>query len=284
MNHRRKRNSRNSQQKIVYEDDLAVAARAAAADTRYLHTTQDFSQMRSNDVNVRNINGSSSNMSDDVDNANCISYLVPYGTSSEEENEDDDIDNISESSSSDDESDIDLTEALSKMVAGDQEDECESGKRIRIRTSSLQGPKTAHELETYGSSSVLAVTIAMTSDQLSKVSPSDLGIAGNVKFHLVNERTVVVESLVGHLPLDEGSLLVLYEKVDQENAEEIFLLGNVVRQSNLDSFSFCIDSSKLYLVLVRSIWSCRTSTIHCAAAVPIKYNNESRSSKQKCRY
>ena len=222
---KRSSNHAHHQQHIVYEDDLAVAARAAAADVEKMHTMQSFSLMRQNDDNNK-VDDSSG----DDENINSISYLVPYGSSSDDETDDGGDKSIS-SDSSDDESDIDLTEALSKMVAGEDGDDTDYGRKERKKnanTSSSLGPKTANELDPYAMCYDGLVSHSTSALELSNILAKDLGFAGNVKCHLVQERTVVVESVMGYPPLGEGSLLVLYEKLNNEDQKKTLPLGNVV--------------------------------------------------------
>ena len=143
-----------------------------------------------------------------------------------------------------DESDVDLAEALAKMTR-DSADENSgdemggSGKRRGRKSENKDAaatsvPRTENELDSYAVSvfeleDKLNLDLTIDADSCIEGKASELCPAGNIKNHLVRERTIVVESSgVGNSmasrPLDEGSLLVIKTKDD---GKSIVPLGRV---------------------------------------------------------
>ena len=117
---------------------------------------------------------------------------------------------------SDDESDVDLTEALEGMQ-DDEDDPVKSKKR------NSQAPTTEHELDPYRTpieelETKFQLNLTVAEQERLRLEtgrpssgPVELCAAGNIKCHMVMDRTIVVESVVskGSAPLDEGSLLLI---------------------------------------------------------------------------
>lgn len=139
---------------------------------------------------------------------------------------------------SDDESDIDLTENLANML--DEEDEPNKRNNNTKSYGIYQGPKTEHEIDPYS----FPIT-----DELEKLSvqktdgideKSRLRVAGTVRSYLVDQRTIVVDSLVpvslqqnAMEALDEGSVMAILLKDGKavttlEEASSMEIIGTVV--------------------------------------------------------
>jgi hypothetical protein len=148
-------------------------------------------------------------------------------------NEGDEAKNTSkEEDESDDESDVDLSEALAKMID-------ESGPK---QQSINKAPTTEHEIDPYKtpidelqSNFQLNLTVeeeehlrlAGSADASSKSGgPVQLCPAGHVSCHMVDDRTIVVESspTLKKGPLDEGSLLVVRVVNESDDNEKMRLL------------------------------------------------------------
>ena len=238
----------------LYEDDLMVAARAAAADANAMYSL-GHDHHRGDDSS----SCGSSSSGDDGDNpkdSNMLSYLIPYGSSDEEDGDENDESNTgmeqeaTNCSSSDDESDVDLTEALAKMTADDDdvEEQYEKKKGKKSSSGQIRGPKTTNEIDIYDSAlplndaTAVLTSVDLSIDRLNNIKLRDLGFAGNIKFHLANERILVVESSPSvslQSPLDEGSVMVLYDRLDGELHDRPILLGKVVSRIHQSQSIHC---------------------------------------------
>jgi rRNA processing protein Gar1 len=165
---------------------------------------------------------------------------------------------------SDDESDIDLSEQLSKMENEDQP---------KSKNSKIAVPKTQNEIDLYncpvtelekkldldlGISDVVLFNPSYVGIMNAKVSLDRIRLAGNIKFHLVSDRTIVVESnpngdaddgtgagiyQKGSHPgtdnspllLDEGSLLLLRLRKDDEIISK--LIGDEIEDIDVKPYS-----------------------------------------------
>ena len=150
----------------------------------------------------------------------------------EDKNESDD-----DKDSDDDDSDFDLTEALSKM-------ENDSGEALAGDGNNNGGgkgsaPKTEHEVDAYHTSiqelqSNFQLNLSVQEQEYIRLagcttdSSIKLGLAGKIKSHLVQDRTIVVESQnTAKGPLDEGSLLVIRYKDPETSELRLAPLGKV---------------------------------------------------------
>ena len=158
------------------------------------------------------------------------SRIVDYSSSSEDE-EDHDVKSPSETT--DDESDVDLTEALSRMDAmedwlDEEDDEVEKMKRHGRKKK-----QTSANINVYDSyiTNDAKDNIPVTSDPLlvySIPNSKDIYFVGHVKSHIVEERIIVVESVSFHnnKPLDEGNkLLVSMETINDESESSTSFLS-----------------------------------------------------------
>ena len=111
----------------------------------------------------------------------------------------------------DDESEVDLADIVAQMEENDVEENC---------AVSVVPPKTEHELDPYRTpvselerymkfSFTVEGKDRLRLGSADSVSQRNLAMAGRIRSHMVNDRTVVVESFEGCKALDEGSLLVL---------------------------------------------------------------------------
>ena len=149
---------------------------------------------------------------------------------------------------SDDESDIDLTENLANME--DDEDDAPKKKDKKASRSIYQGPKTEHELDPYQCPipELEKLSVCVSSNVgggvLDGATRDKLKIAGLVRSYLVEQRTIVVDSLIPaslrcsnnaaiEAPLDEGSVMAIVlsdgSKITTlEDARSVHILGKVV--------------------------------------------------------
>ncbi|KAL7510283.1 hypothetical protein ACHAXN_007255 [Cyclotella atomus] len=164
----------------------------------------------------------------------------------EQNNGNDTLDAGIKEDESDDESEIDLTENLANMLDEDEEPKRKDTKDLGI----YEGPKTEHEIDPY------AVTCPI--DELARLdfvgkekgidetTKSKLRVAGVVRSYLVEQRTVVVDSLIPaslnqsnsmNEPLDEGSVMAIllangsdgtYEIATVDEASSLQILGKVI--------------------------------------------------------
>mmetsp|Transcript_11337 Transcript_11337/g.21216 ORF Transcript_11337/g.21216 Transcript_11337/m.21216 type:complete len:666 (-) Transcript_11337:1731-3728(-) len=188
-----------------------------------------------------------------------------------DDNDDDDNDerNSKEAASSeDDESDVDLSQELAKMDSDDEDEPKHGSKRNHIVV-----PTTQNELDVYNCPVTelektldlgleIGDALVFEPDEsgvmIARVQEDRIRLAGNIKFHMVPDRTIVVESNphggvaavtsnVYHsnlakkpLLLDEGNLLLL--KVDRGNE----YLGKIVDYTELrDNDFFVIPLGKI---------------------------------------
>ena len=172
--------------------------------------------------------------------------------SSDEKNQIRDTDAGPADDDSDDESDIDLSEQLAKMEEDDAPKKGSQNSRIVV-------PTTQNEIDLYncpvaelekkldinlGVSDVLIFQPSDAGVMNAKVSLDRIRLAGVIKFHLVADRTIVVESIPdggmavpehmvntpGSLLLDEGSLLLLKLVKNDEITAKI--VGDVALEAN----------------------------------------------------
>ena len=181
-----------------------------------------------------------------------------------DESEDKEEESLEEAAKSDDESDIDLSEQLSKMENEDQP---------KSKNSKIAVPKTQNEIDLYncpvtelekrldfdlGISDVVLFHPSHVGIMNAKVSLDRIRLAGNIKFHLASDRTIVVESNpngdadngkdagVGQegshlgtdndpLLLDEGSLLLLRLRKDDEIISK--LIGDDIEDIDVKAHS-----------------------------------------------
>jgi hypothetical protein len=132
---------------------------------------------------------------------------------------------------SDDGSELDLKEALEKMQ--DEDDAGESKKGVS------HAPTTEHELDPYRTplqdlEQKFKLKLTVEEQELLRLSTKEalsssgqLCEAGNVKCHMIMDRTIVVESSLngGSAQLDEGTLLVI--RVQDEGDARLLPLGKV---------------------------------------------------------
>lgn len=142
-----------------------------------------------------------------------------------------------EEEDSDDESDVDLSEALAKM-----EDESEGPKQ----KTQNRAPTTEHEVDPYKTpidelQSNFQLSLTVEEEEHLRLAGSvdpaanagsavQLCPAGHVSCHMVEDRTIVVESspTLKKGPLDEGSLLVVrVESLDEKQKMRLLPLGKV---------------------------------------------------------
>ncbi|KAL7516569.1 hypothetical protein ACHAWX_001570 [Stephanocyclus meneghinianus] len=148
----------------------------------------------------------------------------------------------------DDGSEIDLTEHLAKME-DDEEDAPKTSKGNQSKESFgiYEGPKTEHEIDPYKCPTEelekLNVCVGIERDILGDLALLDeatrnqLRIAGTIRTYLVEQRTIVVDSLIpaalqgdhqNHnsmdAPLDEGSMLAILLGKGEDGTHEITTL------------------------------------------------------------
>jgi len=132
--------------------------------------------------------------------------------------------------SSSDESDVDLSEELARMEKEDEPKKASQNSRIVV-------PTTQNEVDIYncpikelekkldlnlGVSDVLLFRPSDAGVMHARITPDRIRLAGHIKFHMISDRTIVVESCPesgasSHIPtnqtqsllLDEGSILLL---------------------------------------------------------------------------
>jgi hypothetical protein len=127
--------------------------------------------------------------------------------------------------SSSDESDVDLSEELARMEKEDEPKKASQNSRIVV-------PTTQNEVDIYncpikelekkldlnlGVSDVLLFRPSDVGVMHAKITPDRIRLAGHIKFHMISDRTIVVESCpesgasshISSLLLDEGSILLL---------------------------------------------------------------------------
>ncbi len=177
---------------------------------------------------------------------------VGDGTSDESSDEEDEVKSRKEiDEDSGDESDIDLSQQLAQM---------ENDDAPKAKTSRIVVPKTQNEIDLYncpisdldkkldldlGISDVLLFHSNDFGILNAKVSAERIRLAGNIKFHLESERTIVVESnptsgvassphqfggFSNPLLLDEGSLLLLRLTQGEEVSSK--LIGDTIFEAN----------------------------------------------------
>lgn len=225
-------------------DDLLIASMAVASTWSAPATSTSESDSEgggdeSSDSSdgERNVDADEISLSSDHDEANApIKEEVAVEDQVEAKGDEDavvDTDNLTnprikeeEDESDDDVSDIDLTENLANM-----EDDDEEAPKVRNNSNGLyQGPKTEHEIDPYKCPTdeleKLNVCVATDGKQdgefsiLDEATRNRLRVAGTIRSYLVEQRTIVVDSLIPtslqsqcqyhnsmNTPLDEGSML-----------------------------------------------------------------------------
>lgn len=160
----------------------------------------------------------------DVAEEDALEKVGDSGTNDKTETLEDDYDD------EDDESDVDLTEALARMSddVGDDDDDEPSKKPRR--------PKTEHEIDPYSTpleelQSNFQLNLTVEEEEHLRLADGNqhskslkLCPAGHISCHMVDDRTIVVESTQKR-PLDEGSLLVI--RVDEDKKLRLLPLGKV---------------------------------------------------------
>ncbi|KAL3790741.1 hypothetical protein HJC23_010020 [Cyclotella cryptica] len=155
---------------------------------------------------------------------------------------------VKEDDSDDDCSDIDLTEHLANMEDDDDDAPKNSkGNQAKVAFSIYEGPKTEHEIDPYKCPTdeleKLNVCVGIEMDNIGDPTILDdatrnrLRIAGTIRTYLVDQRTIVVDSLIpaalqsdlqNHLsmdaPLDEGSMLAILLGKGNDGTYEITTL------------------------------------------------------------
>jgi rRNA processing protein Gar1 len=133
-------------------------------------------------------------------------------------------------SDSGDESEVDLREALNKMTEGD--DDVDEGNFFKVG----ENPKTEHEIDAYTApleelQSKFQINLTVEEEEHRRLengydytSSLKLCPAGYIACHMVEDRTIVVESTLSN-PLAEGSLLVL--RVPNEEDSRLIPLGKI---------------------------------------------------------
>ena len=218
INQQNKRRHGQKDEVPVVVDDMTVAMQAATAHLVSL-VAYESSDDDDDDDDVRS-KGTVNSTNSSADERENLGRDLHVGQNSLE---------------SDDESDVDLTEALAKMET-DYGSDVEISKHSRNKKkdkTSASGPKTANEIDAYGSKlpGQLLSAFAATKSESELVRASQMGgnlcaVAGHVKYHLAAERTLVVESSLSAAqdgPLDEGSLLMFRDFCGQE----IVLIGKI---------------------------------------------------------
>mmetsp|Transcript_6222 Transcript_6222/g.15397 ORF Transcript_6222/g.15397 Transcript_6222/m.15397 type:complete len:645 (-) Transcript_6222:57-1991(-) len=209
-------------------DDLAHAAQFAifpAAAAATVAVAERGNPTKADDDNEIEV--------EDNDSANASDASIPDAMPNEPQNDDDVQLNDADSESSDGESDVDLAEALQKM-----EEAATEGQENLTATAAPNPPKTENEVDGYKASiqeleSQLKIQLTVKSatntagmNDNMDITINDVSPAGNIKNHMVLDRTVVVQSILrspaSHQgvsgPLDEGSLLVI-QISDNDNAK-----------------------------------------------------------------
>jgi len=168
-------------------------------------------------------------------------YINPKDTTTEDQN-DESANETADSDDDDDDSDIDLTENLANML--DEDDDFPTKKSSSTsgnQKSTFIGPKTENEIDPYTCPTdeleKLNVSVGGSKHDIRSAEVDDDGgivvddairkslrIAGTIRSHIVEQRTIVVDSFVpvtlqsqsGNFALDEGSLLVFVTTKDDE--------------------------------------------------------------------
>lgn len=189
-------------------DDIAVAATYAAL----VYTADTASTQKTLDSNEIDVSEDESDQDSFVSECGCSNEGEAVGDEEKKDEEDD---------SDSDKSVVDLTKeraAIQKME--EQENEAKVA------------PKTEHELDPYQTplpelEKKFQLSLTVKDHEKSQLSSkignnANLCLAGNIKSHLVQDRTIIVESAPrGGIvaPLDEGSLLVLQLATDPNSAQ-----------------------------------------------------------------
>lgn len=171
------------------------------------------------------LNNNNKNTTEQQTSANKVTIFTPsivdYSSSSEDE-EDQDVKSPSETT--DDESDVDLTEALSRMDAkedwlDEEDDEVEKMKRHGRNKKQTSANTSAYDSYISNDAKNDVPVVSDPPIVYSIPNSKDIYLVGHVKSHIVDERIIVVESLSFHnnKPLDEGNkLLVSMKSIDDE--------------------------------------------------------------------
>jgi hypothetical protein len=220
-------------------DDLVVAASFAHAHVSTFSTAPNESPAEDVVTSTSDSESSVKNKLESVDDE-----------ASREKDDDSESDNVSiehnnsidnegaarenDEEHSDDESDVDLKEALERMQ--DDEDDDDAGKS---KKGNSQAPTTENELDPYRTpledlEQEFQLNLTVEEQErlrlTTKGTVSSLGKlceAGNVRCHMIMDRTIVVESIAtgGSAPLDEESILVI--RVQEGGDARLLPLGKV---------------------------------------------------------
>jgi rRNA processing protein Gar1 len=243
-------------------DDLLIASMAVsstwmpAVDTSNTSKTSDDSSDDGSDAHDKDADEISLDEDDDPDEAvNITEREVPTtvkdGLSSAnlETEQDNDINPLNtriHQDESDDESEIDLTENLANMLDEDEEPKRKDTKNLGI----YEGPKTEHEIDPYTFTCPIdeleRLDFVGKEEGIDEATKSKLRVAGVVRSYLVEQRTVVVDSLLPaslnqsnsmNEPLDEGSVMAILlvdrsdgacEIATVDEASSLQILGKII--------------------------------------------------------
>lgn len=131
---------------------------------------------------------------------------------------------------SDDESEIDLTENLANMLDEDEEPKKANTKSFGI----YEGPKTEHEIDPYQCpiDELEKLNVHAKEDGLDDAMKRRLKVAGVMRSYLIEQRTVVVDSLIPASlqgvchnvtdgPLDEGSVVAILISAGKDGTSQV---------------------------------------------------------------
>ena len=206
-------------------DDLAVAASFAHVPVYQHKPVEDEASDKEKPECSNLANKDPDSDSDGDDNDVEEDDVLEKGVESETK----DTTKILDGDDDDDESEVDLTEALARMSDDVDDDDDEPSKKSRR-------PKTEHEIDPYSTpleelQSNFQLNLTVEEEEHLRLADGNkhakslqLCPAGHISCHMVDDRTIVVESTQKR-PLDEGSLLVI--RVDEDEKLRLLPLGKV---------------------------------------------------------
>jgi hypothetical protein len=235
-------------------DDLAVAASFALITS----PVQESHRKNDDDSNDEESTSDTSDSDDSESNDRSDEESEKNTTSNHDDNNDDDENS--------DISDIDLSEQLAKMKDDDASDDGEGGRGKKKGGAINYKPTTQNEIDLYScpiadlkeklnmdldfddSKNTMLLQPSLLPGTLVGIVPAArISLAGHVKTHLINERTIVVQSktidgmnMMSHnqktqepLLLDEGNLLLLKLNENSEYARKIIVDTPDVSEDNV---------------------------------------------------